>query len=475
MKNLSILLVILFASLNLVGQINYRISYDKLTDKLSYFKSAWVNGELNETPIKSIRLQQNDIVQIEIINANPFAFSTEVYLSTTEVSSSNASPLGTILAGFSGFGGPALRILTSLASSPPDPVYATRGEQDPIQLQRQELSTSIQHIYQEMTDMLGLYQTYDQHVKVKFSKNLSQDQIINQLDSLNQVLDFSGLQEKYDNILAEQEKLVALKESLVIPEDDQIWSDLQFIEEKLAALQKLYVDDEGNLSTVDLNKDLIDVEIADFAVLHTFTATSVSNYGNLYASNEFIMVFSEIKGDDPELYPIDFVKKISIPIQQPKAPYWLLSAQNFYPIGGVNTYDVQVVYSDYFDGDSLLIQQTNQSGGRLSLGTMLAYDFETEKILIPSILFGAAISGINKSQDNWALSLALGGGLSFNKFPYLSVNGGVGLTQIKQLKNEYYINRSFLAPEGANEYNNYESLFATKLKPSLLFGVAIRL
>ena len=475
MKILSLFFLVFCSVHYFNGQTNYRISYDKLTDELSYYKLTWLNGELNEAQVKAIRLQQNDVVQVEAKNVNPFTFATEVYMGTTEVSSQNASPIATILAGFSAFGGPALNLLTSLASRPPDPVYATRGEQDPLALKRQEMSVSVLSIYQDLTEMLEMYQTYDQQVKVKFSKSLSQDQILGRLDSLNQVLDFSGLQERYDNMLAEQEKLTALKESVNLPDDDAILNDLQFIENKIGAFQEAYLDDEGNLKTIDISTDLIDVEIADFILIHTFTAKSTSNYGAMFASNEYFFVFSEIKGDDPEFYPIDYVKKVSVPIQQPKAPYWVLTAQQIYPIGGVNQYNIQVVYEDYFLGDSILVQESNQKGGLLSFGTMLGYDFENESPLIPSVLLGAAISGVNKPQDNWALSFALGGGLTFRKFPYLSVNGGISLTQTKVLKQEFFENRAFLAPDGANEYNSYESVFTTKMKPSFFFGIGLRL
>jgi hypothetical protein len=73
------------------------------------------------------------------------------------------------------------------------------------------------------------------------------------------------------------------------------------------------------------------------------------------------------------------------------------------------------------------------------------------------------------------LSLALGGGLTFRKFPYLSVNGGVSLTQTKVLKQEYFVNRAFIAPENANAYNSYEGLFTTQMKPSFFFGIGFRL
>ena len=467
--------MVISLSCSLFGQTNYRVSYDKLTDQVTYFKLNWVNGELDETPVKSVRLQQNDIVHIELNNVNPFTFATEVYTGTTELSNSSSSPIGTILAGFSGFGGPAFGILTSLAKNPPSPVYATRGEQDPIQIQRQEMSLSVQNIYQDMTDMLNMYQSYQQIIGVKFSKSLTQEQIISQLDSLNQVLDFSGLEEKYAEIIEEHEKLAALQQTTELPEEDQVLKDIQFIENKLSVFQEKYLDEEGNLQIVDLSSDLFETQVAEFTLMHTFSAKGVSNYGDLFASNEFFIVFSEIKGDEPELYPIDFVKKISIPVQQPKAPYWMLSVQSVHPIGGINNYNVQVVYEDYFSGDSLSILQTSQNGGLLTFGTLLAYDFDKDHLLIPSIVAGAGIAGINQAQENWRLSLSLGGGLTFRNFPFLSINAGIGLTQTKMLKNQYYVNRTFLAPEGADAYNNYESLFTNKMKPSFFFGLGIRL
>ena len=318
--------MIFCACQHLNGQTNYRISYDKLSDELSYYKLTWLNGELTETQVKAIRLQQNDVVQVEVKNVNPFTFATEVYMGVTEVSSQNASPIATIMAGFSAFGGPAMSLLTSLASRPPDPVYATRGEQDPMELKRQEISVSAMTIYQDLTEMLEMYQTYDQQVKVKFSRSLSQDQIISRLDSINQVLDFSGLQEMYDHMLSEKEHLTTLKESVNLAEDDAILKDLQFIENKISAFQEAYLDEDGHLKTIDINTDLFDVEVADFSLRHTFTAKSANNYGTMFASNEYFIVFSEIKGDDPESYPINFVKKVSVPIQQPKAPYWLLNS-----------------------------------------------------------------------------------------------------------------------------------------------------
>lgn len=325
-----------------------------------------------------------------------------------------------------------------------------------------------------MTEILDSYRTYDQMVQVKYSKSLTQEQILANLDSLNELAEFSQIQSKYDHMISELDKLALLRDSLTFQEDDVLLADYEFIIEKVESFQEAYIDEDGNILTVDLSNDIFDVQIEDFSLSHTFKAITESRYEK-YSSNDFFVVFSEIKGDDPEFYPVDFIKKISIPVAQPKAPYWVLTVQNFNPIGGMNTYNIQVVYEDWFSGDSLLVNQTKQSGGMLTFGTMLSYDFLSEKPIMPSMLFGAGISGVNKNKDQWALSLALGAGLSFQKFPFLSLNGGIGLTQGKVLKDEFYLNRAFAAPEGANEYNGYADLFTTKFRPSVFFGVGIRL
>jgi len=475
MKKLVLFTIFYCCSISILfSQVNYRIVYDKLSDEVSFYKQIWLNGDLEEESVKSIHLKQNDIVVYEVVNVNPFIFSTEIYMSKTELTDQNASPIATILSGFSGFGGPALGLLTSMASRPPEPVFSSRGDVDLQQEQRLMFGTSVNNVYSEMTEILDSYRTYDQMVQVKYSKSLTQEQILANLDSLNELAEFSQIQSKYDHMISELDKLALLRDSLTFQEDDVLLADYEFIIEKVESFQEAYIDEDGNILTVDLSNDIFDVQIEDFSLSHTFKAITESRYEK-YSSNDFFVIFSEIKGDDPEFYPVDFIKKISIPVAQPKAPYWVLTVQNFNPIGGMNTYNIQVVYEDWFSGDSLLVNQTKQSGGMLTFGTMLSYDFLSEKPIMPSMLFGAGISGVNKNKDQWALSLALGAGLSFQKFPFLSLNGGIGLTQGKVLKDEFYLNRAFAAPEGANEYNGYADLFTTKFRPSVFFGVGIRL
>ena len=73
----------LFLPLCFLAQKNYTIKYDKLKDNASYYQDLWVNGKVISSLVKSIRLEQNDIVTVEILNVNKFIFQPVV--SMTEI------------------------------------------------------------------------------------------------------------------------------------------------------------------------------------------------------------------------------------------------------------------------------------------------------------------------------------------------------------------------------------------------------
>jgi hypothetical protein len=70
----------------------------------------------------------------------------------------------------------------------------------------------------------------------------------------------------------------------------------------------------------------------------------------------------------------------------------------------------------------------------------------------------------------------LGGGVTLKQFPYVSLNAGLVFNQQKVLRNEYYLNRSFVKP---TSYLNYEPdpaiLFKNTFKPGLFFGLSVRI
>lgn len=458
------------------AQTNYLIEYDKLTDQVTYYKQSWVHGEQIEEEVKNIRLEQNDIVSVYATNVNTFVFDANVYMIGIEAPDNSGSPVATILAGFSGFGGPALQLLTSLAKSPPNPVMETRGDAAEVVALRKKYTAIISDMHSNLMSIAKAYSEYEKNVRVKYDKTMTREEISAKLLALLDQSEGVDVQSTYETLKSQKDLLDELKNSEELAFDDPLWEDISSIEQKLEEFEWNFVNEDGELLNADLTEDLMDVENSDFAVFHTFKAKRLQDWGGDYASNEFIFVFKEIKGEDPESYPIDHVKRISVPIKQPNVPYWSLGVNAVIPIGGVVDYSVKEIAGDYFMDipDSLSITQNSVGSALMSVGTVLSFDIPTEKAIIPNVQLGAAISGINKPQENWNLNLLLGGGMSFRQFPFLSVNAGFSFTQMRVLKNEYITDRPFVKPESIS-YDDYSSLFKKSFKPGVYFGIGIRL
>jgi hypothetical protein len=472
----NILILFVFVAGFIKAQTNYLIEYDKLTDRVTYYKQTWVHGEQMEEEVKTIRLEQNDIVSVYATNVNTFVFDATMLMTGIKAPDNSGSPVAMILSGFSGFGGPALQLLTGLASHPPSPVMETRGDAAEEVAIRKKYAAIVSDMHSNLLSITKAYSEYEKNVKVKYDKTLTQDEIGTKLQALLDQSESVDVEAVYENLVSQRELLEELKNSEELSFDDPTWEDISNIEQKLDEFEWSYVNEEGELRNADLTQDLIDVENSDFAVYHTFLAKSLKEYGGAYASNEFIIVFKEIKGEDSEQYPIDYIKRFSIPVKQPNTPYWSLGVNAVMPIGGVVDFAVKEIVGDSYSyiPDSLEISENSAGSTLLSIGTAMAFDIPTEKALIPNVQIGASIAGINKSQENWNISLLLGGGLSFRQFPFLSVNAGFSFTQMRVLKDEYITDRPFVKPDTI-EYDDYSPLFKKSFKPGLYFGVGIRL
>ena len=460
------------------SQNNYLVEYDKLSDKITYHKQSWVKGEQIDEIVESIHLDHNDIINVKVIKVNTFIFNTEMYMVTKEMKENSNSPLSIILkgfAGFSGLGGPAINLITSLASNPPNPVISlTRGDDNEGREKQQKFQDVIKNIHTNLLTITKNFSDYEQNVKVKFDKSLTQEEIIANLKQLINKQNGKDISEIYSDLIDQIDQLELLKTNYELDPIDPLWDDISTIEKQIKQFVYSFVDENGELLNVDLRTDLMEVENSDFFASHTFLAKRTDEYNyNLFSANEFVLLFKEIKGDDNEKFPIDFVKRISIPVRQPNVPSWSLGIDAVLPIGGISNYTVNSIQGDWSSPDSLLINENN-ANVLMSIGTKLFFDFPTSKSLIPSAMIGAAISGVNKPSENWNISFLLGGGISFKQIPYLSINAGFSFTQIKVLKDSYTIGNTFVKPTDIY-YDDYSSLYKKSFKPGIFFGIGIRL
>jgi hypothetical protein len=459
--------------LSVFAQNNYVIEHDKLTDKITYYQQNWVHGAPELVVVKNIRLEQNDIIKIRIVNFNPYIFESKFFRSETpkeEISSPFSTLLGPIVGSF---GGPALRLLTQLVGNAPPSI--TRGESEKQRDLIIQYSLLIKEIYEALDSLLTAYNNYERSVAVIYDRSLTKNEILSKLKLAaldSEETDFSGLYEKVVNSMIELEEL---NEEEELDADHPLWLEIEKMVEQIHQFEMNYLDEEGEIKTVDIRKDIVQIERTEFEISHTFLA-KVSEDGDYFSSNEFVLIFHEIKGEEQDKYPIDQVKVISLPIAQPNAPYWGVGIDAIVPIGGIPFYEVSEIQGDYFleTPDSLLISE-NVARVQLSIGTKLMYDIRTKGELVPSIHFGIGLSGLNRPQDEWRFNLLLGAGVSHRKFPWINLNAGLGFTQTKVLKEEYSLGRSFVKPTTADVFENYSSLFRKKLKPGLFIGLTLKL
>jgi hypothetical protein len=456
------------------GQKNYTICYDKLNQTTTYYKEIWENGRLVRTSVKSIELEHNDVVTIELNNVNKAAL-IPAFTHETIKEEGLKSPLPVILSGFSGFGGPALSMLTQLASNAPTQVSNSRGTSSELEELKVNISLHMIDMHKALTELYTVYNSYEEKKKIKFDKSLTKDEIITKLKVVLENEKNEDVDETFEKLKKAQLQLQDLKLSNVLTSEDPIWLDIQRIESQYYKFLEKYTD-EDQLKNYSLDKDLIEVENTEFIERHTFLALAFDRYGDGIKSNEFIIVCADKTNPDNTGKPnIDFIKIISIPVKKTIAPKWSLGVDAVFPFGGNSSYSFTEIEGDYWNDipDSIRISASSTRNALLTLGTKLSFDIPTERSVLPSIFMGAALSSTNIEIDEWNLSFLLGSGLRLRKFSYISLNAGLSITQLKVLKSEYQLNTTFEKPDEVYSDDD-EYLYQRKFKPGLFVGIGIQ-
>ena len=455
MKTL-LMLVILIQSLLLSSQTNYLIEYDKINNHSTYYKCDWEKGVQTKKEIKSIKVNQNDILIVKIINVNTFIYQPEI-IQTYNIQEKNSSQISKLVNFFTGgsFGGTAFNLINKLSAN-------TRGERNTLPAAISESAQLLEIGDKLISNIISGITDYQKAVKVKFSKTKTKNEILAELKYNKEKMQNFNADELMFKLDSVTEKLNEITKN--IEPDHEILNDIERYKERLL--------DEVNCNLLE---DIKEVEKSSFTHEQRFLANSKEDYDSesaeKYSSNEIIIQFISLGN-------IELVKNFSIPVVQPNKPHWALTVNSIIPIGELNYYRINSVSGDKDNvmpsPDSLNIMQSSIKGMQLSLGTQLCFDINNEKSLfIPSICVGFAISGLNQDQEDWNINFILGSAISLKKFPYVSLNTGISFTQTKQLKSQYKANQTF---EIAPNFEFDENTFFNKVYlPGFYFGLSIKL
>ncbi len=462
MKTL-LMLVILIQSLLLSSQTNYLIEYDKINNHSTYYKCDWEKGVQTKKEIKSIKVNQNDILIVKIINVNTFIYQTDI-IQTYNIQEKNSSQISKLVNFFTGgsFGGTAFNLINKLSAT-------TRGERNTLPAAISESAQLLEIGDNLISNIISGITDYQKAVKVKFSKTKTKNEILAELKYNKEKMQNFNADELMFKLDSVTDKLNEITKN--IEPDHEILNDIDRYKERLTVFNnkfKVFLLDGVNCNLLE---DIKEVEKSSFTHEQRFLAKSERDSEEKYSSNEIIIQFKSLGN-------IELVKKISIPVVQPNKPHWALTVNSIIPIGELNYYRINSVPGDKDNvmpsPDSLNIMQSSIKGMQLSLGTQLCFDINKEKSLfIPSICVGFAISGLNQAQEDWNISFLLGSSISLKKFPYVSLNTGISFTQTKQLKSQYKANQTF---EIAPDFDPDENTFFNKVYlPGFYFGLSIKL
>jgi hypothetical protein len=459
-------------SIALFAQKNYIIEYDKLNDKTKYYECDWVHGAQQKKEVKSFSLNNHDVVIIQVINLNNFVYDLKVTRDFTELEASR-TPVANVIRAFTPFGGPALSLLTSLSGNLSSNYRTTTRDgqpSSPSKIKTSELLTEGTTLIKNLTQNLNSYKNV---AKVKYSKTKTKEEILAELKYNYEKMSTSNNDEiiaRLDSINNQLEKITE-----EIDPNDEFWVDVDKYVQAYTTFEENFLDDKGNLMAGDLGGDIREFEKSDFKWEDRFLAASKNDYRE-FSSNTFILMFKEknINGEPT----VEMTRNFEIPINQPKLPNWALGINAVAPIGGINEYEISEISGSYvFDTpDSLSINEVSKNGLQLAIGTQLCFDINTKSKIQPSVTTGFALGGLNKDRSEWNINFLLGGALSFKKIPFINLNAGLSLTQVKVLRQEFPVNRTFVKPAEFNGYDpDLSILFKKVLRPGLFFGVSLKL
>jgi hypothetical protein len=476
--NKDILIILLITiTCSIFAQNHYLIEYDKLNDKFTYYQSEWVNGKNQKKQLKEIKLEQNDVVNVNVTNVNPFVYETKIINEEVRMQSGD-SPIRAILQGFSGFigGGPALALFKGLASNSPSQILQTRGGESEKSIQlKKKISQQVNEMHELMKIIAEYKARIEKDLEVMYSKTKTKEEILENLKlkkASSKVEDFTA---SYSRLNELEFNLNELAHDSTLDAEDEILTQIEDVLDKKNKLNSVCLDEQGALITNEISFAINQVEKTDFIEKHSFLGKAVDDngYGYRNSSNDLAIIFKEIKTNLKE-YPVELVKYISLPVKQPYAPYFSVGVDFVGVSGGFDEYTVTQV-ENYFGSytDSLIVTRTSKNAPQLAIGTKLCFDLPSKNALQSSIVVGFSISGFNQKDNNRNINLMFGTGVSFKKFPFIALNAGINFCQVRQLKKDYPENFQFKDPE-PNEYNRtylYEKVF----KPGVFIGLNFKL
>jgi hypothetical protein len=470
-----------------IGQKKYVIVYDKLKDSVCYKEMVYQYGK--ETPkdlYKKPKVKNGDLVIVRAQNVNEFVFDMQVD-QIQETTNENSNPVETLIQGFSGvlMEGPSalsgvISQLGGFLNSPP-PRFQPNGrggtslsiqQQEyinnvykKIELTRNKLSES-QYSLESLKNGLNLLKADTLPLKEmrrefsKFKEQFQMEMLVNNLDTIHEITtEVNSLAESNDSLPKE-----------VVKECKKLQKFIHdFDQELIQHFDTTSGETEGEVSEA-INADLLDIcyaklEEATFEKEQSFIVADIGNSSQEQAA--YMMKFQYLNDSPEGNYSdnIQIVRKVELEADYPHLPIWTTGINIVRPFNGTQDYNFKE-FSEM--GDSMMIVSNSYESFIFSVGTSIAYEFKTNKAIIPNVNAGMSIGILER--DDKPISFVLGGGIRFKSIPFFSLSAGISFTENTKLRDGFTSDNWMLTP---GNFTEEQSITKTTFSPGYFFGLSI--
>ena len=434
MKNYNFILILALVAASACSasaQRNYVVIYDKIGDTFAYQEMVYNKGRMSPVTIKKPKVEHGDLVTFRVINMNNFVFDVQVESRKLEKKKLTANPIissmlgfAPLLSGISGGLNQATDVLDDLNDSrsvkpAPEPAMEQAYiKMDEIDSEIEETVNSTKQVLSTASLLTSTELTLDEMRTAYVNAGIAKEQ--SRINSLREELtkhytDFDSEQvkssdaarkrwnsieqryEKYSAFMEKQEPLLKVDYNEILKNTDftreiekQVILTDEYEPSKYGAIEYFLNFNTFNKSTID-------------------TLPHIDAEGNLNESATKLVMS----------------RRVELGIKGAFSPTWAAGVYFTAPFSGRSNYSEE--RSEF--GDSLRINATSGAWAQASVGTHILFEFQSNSRWVPHASLGASL-GFGQNDDKF-INFMLGGGVRPAKLRFLSINGGLSFSQVK--------------------------------------------
>lgn len=162
---------------------------------------------------------------------------------------------------------------------------------------------------------------------------------------------------------------------------------------------------------------------------------------------------------------LEMKRTIGVPIAGAVNLSWTTGIFGISPFGGNKKYSVQTIGQNY---DSVSVKSIDANMFNFTIGTLMSFEFLSQRYIVPSINMGASID----LSNNQKLSYLFGMSIKPKRFPLFSISGGLAYSPIQELNSNITANCNYSTSDFVGLLQN-NNVIKDTYKLGFYFGLGI--